>query len=60
MNTTAQARRLSIASTLQEKLEEILLNAEREDSLDYFKIELTNHNGNIQVDYKFRERFKVY
>lgn len=50
----------TISEKLQEKIEEILLHAEREDSLDYFKIEISNHNGSVQVDYSFRERVKVY
>lgn len=55
------SNRLStISEKLQEKIEEILQHAEREDSLDYFKIEVSNHNGNLQVDYSFRERVKVY
>lgn len=49
---------------LQEKIEqavgEILNQATNEESVDYFKIEITNHNGKLQFDYKFREIVKVY
>ncbi len=34
--------------------------AEREDKLDHVNIELSNHNGNVQLDYKLKARKKAY
>ncbi len=45
---------------LSEQLKQVLDVAFEEDSLDYFKIEISNHNGSIQLDYQFRDRTKVY
>lgn len=41
-------------------VEKVLEKALKEDSLDYFQIEVSNHNGNLQLDHKFRDRKKVY
>lgn len=34
--------------------------ASKENKLDYMSIEISNHNGNLQMDYKIRDREKVY
>ena len=34
--------------------------AERENKLDYINIEISNHQGNLQMDYRLRDRKKVY
>ncbi len=38
----------------------VLECAEKEDKLDHINIELSNHNGNLQMDYRIRDRKKVY
>ncbi|HHW03391.1 MAG TPA: hypothetical protein GXX35_11405 [Thermoanaerobacterales bacterium] len=38
----------------------VLNKAEKEDKLDYINIEITNHNGNLQMDYTIRDRGKAY
>lgn len=45
---------------LQKLMEDVLDQAEREKSLDHFKIEISNHKDVIQLDYQFRERLKGY
>lgn len=45
---------------LTQQIKQVLDSACEENSLDYFKIEISNHNGSVQVDYQLRERTKVY
>lgn len=41
-------------------LDDVLNRAELEGKIDYFKLEVNNHNGNLQMDILFREREKAY
>lgn len=34
--------------------------ADEDDKLDYFNIEINNHNGTLQMDISMRYREKVY
>lgn len=34
--------------------------AEKAGSLDHMQIEISNHQGNLQMDYRLRDRKKVY
>lgn len=49
---------------IQEKihvyLEDAMETLAEKDGLDYFNIEISNHNGNLQFDYKTRVREKAY
>lgn len=45
---------------LTEQIKQVLDSACEENSLDHFKIEISNHNGSVQLDYQLRERTKVY
>lgn len=38
----------------------VLSTAEKEDKLDYINIQISNHNGNLQMDYTLRSREKAY
>jgi hypothetical protein len=38
----------------------VLAEAEKEGTIDYFKFEVQNHNGTLQMDIQFRNREKVY
>ena len=38
----------------------VIDQAEKEDKLDFFNIEINNHMGNLQKDYTLRDRKKVY
>ena len=41
-------------------IDEILNVAKNTDSLDYFNIEVSNHEGKLSVDYTLKNRKKVY
>lgn len=41
-------------------IDEILDVAESMSSLDYFNIEISNHRGKLNVEYKLKNRKKVY
>ena len=41
-------------------VENVLGLAEKEEKLEHFIIEISNCNGNLQMDYKLRDRKKVY
>lgn len=34
--------------------------ADEDEKLDFFQIEISNHQGNLQMDYSLRDRKKVY
>lgn len=55
-----EEKRAIVLEILQEKLDALLFEIEQKDSLDYFKIEIVNHNGNLQLDYILRDRVKAY
>lgn len=38
----------------------VIDKADEDEKLDYFNIEISNHNGNLQMDYSLRDRKKVY
>lgn len=38
----------------------VIDKADSDDKLDYFNIEISNHQGNLQMDYSLRDREKVY
>jgi hypothetical protein len=41
-------------------IENILNLADKEGKLDHFTIEVSNCDGKVQMDYKLRDRKKVY
>lgn len=41
-------------------IENVLTLADREGKLDYINIEISNHEGKLQMDYRLRDRKKVY
>lgn len=50
----------SIKSRINEYIDEVLKNADESESLDYFKIDITNHNGTLQLEHQYRKREKAY
>lgn len=38
----------------------VIDKAAEDNKIDYFHIEISNHNGSLQMDYKLRDRKKVY
>lgn len=49
-----------IKKQINEFVENVIDRADEEERLDYFNIEISNHNGNLQMDYSLRDRKKVY
>lgn len=45
---------------INEFTDTVIDKADMEDKLDYFCIEISNHLGNLQMDYSLRDREKVY
>ncbi|AOY76790.1 hypothetical protein [Clostridium formicaceticum] len=45
---------------ISEFVKSVLSMAETEGKLDHINIEISNHNGNLQMDYTLRDRKKAY
>lgn len=41
-------------------IDAVLDVATKENKLDYIEIEISNHQGTLQMDYKLRDRKKAY
>ena len=41
-------------------LDNVLKLADKEGKLDHVEIEISNHQGNLQMNYRFKDRKKVY
>lgn len=41
-------------------IDAVLDVAEKEGKLDYIQIEISNHQGTLQMDYRLRDRKKAY
>lgn len=54
------SKQLLIKQKISTYLDEVLHRAEQEGKIDYFKLEVNNHNGTLQMDILFREREKAY
>lgn len=57
---THMTKRKLISDKINIYLEEILKEAEKDGNIDYFKFEVQNHNGTLQMDIQFRNREKAY
>lgn len=49
-----------LKAKINEFIDVTIDKADAEDKLDFVYIEISNHNGNLQMDYKLRDRKKVY
>ncbi len=49
-----------IKEQLMRSINTIIDTADQRDSLDYFNIEISNHEGKISIEYKLKSRRKVY
>lgn len=56
----AQAKKSCLRNQMIDFIDAVLDVAEKEDKLDYIEIEISNHQGNLQMDYKLRDRKKAY
>ena len=50
----------NLEKDIQEFVRKVLAKAEKEATLDHFSIEISNHNGNLQMDHTLRERKRSY
>ena len=49
-----------IKKYLNQYIDNFLKEASKKNNLDFFKIEINNHNGTLQIDHQFRSRDKIY
>lgn len=56
----AQTKKSCLRNQMISFIDAVLNVAEKEGKLDYIEIEMSNHMGNLQMDYKLRDRKKVY
>lgn len=63
METTkkyAETKKQSLKNEIERYIDEIVDAAEKMNSLDYFNIEISNHEGKLNVEYVLKNRKKVY
>jgi len=56
----AQTKKSCLRNQMISFIDAVLDVAEKEGKLDYIGIEISNHQGNVQMDYKLRDRKKAY
>lgn len=56
----AQTKKSCLRNQMINFIDAVLSVAEKEGKLDYVEIEMSNHNGNLQMDYKLKDRKKAY
>jgi len=56
----AKTKKQSLKNEIRQYIDEIVDTAEKMNSLDYFNIEISNHEGKLNVEYKLKNRKKVY
>lgn len=45
---------------INEFINTVIDKANEDKKIDHFQIEISNHQGNLQLDYSLRDRKKVY
>ncbi|MCF6466369.1 hypothetical protein [Clostridium sp. Cult2] len=55
-----KTKKSSLKNEIERYIDEIVDTAEKMNSLDYFNIEISNHEGKLNVEYKLKNRKKVY
>lgn len=56
----SKSKRINLKNQMISFIDAVLIAAEKENKLDYIDIEISNHQGNLQMDYRLRDRKKVY
>lgn len=56
----ARSKKQSLKNEIERYIDEIVDAAENMNSLDYFNIEISNHEGKLNVEYKLKNRKRVY
>lgn len=59
-NKIEYEKRQMLQNQMLSFLESVLLDAQRQDKLDHINIEISNHNGNLQMNYTLKDRKKAY
>ena len=54
------AKKQCLKNEIIKNIETIIDTAEKRDSLDFFNIEISNHQGKLNIEYKLKNRKKVY
>ena len=49
-----------LKAKIEEFINVVIDKAAEEGKIDFFNIEISNHQGNLQMDYSLRGREKVY
>lgn len=55
-----EMKKNSLKKQMVSFIDVVLDVAAKEGKLDYIEIEISNHQGNLQMDYRLRDRKKVY
>ncbi len=55
-----QSKKQCLRNEIIKNIEIIIDTAEKRDSLDFFNIEISNHQGKLNIEYKLKNRKKVY
>ena len=55
-----QTKKSCLRNQMISFIDAVLDVAEKEGKLDYIQIEVSNHQGTLQMDYKLRDRKKAY
>ena len=55
-----QSKKQCLRNEIIKNIETIIDTAEKRDSLDFFNIEISNHQGKLNIEYKLKNRKKVY
>lgn len=56
----AKSKTQNLKNEIGRYIDEIIDTAEKMNSLDFFNIEISNHEGKLNVEYKLKNRKKVY
>lgn len=56
----AKSKKQSIKNQIVERVDELIEVLDKANSLDYFTIEIKNHEGSLNVDCTLKNRKKVY
>lgn len=49
-----------LKAKINEFINIVVEKADQEGKIDYFNIEISNHQGNLQMEYSLKDRKKVY
>lgn len=54
------SKKEQLKTRINEFIDVAVEHADKQGKLDFINIEISNHNGNLQMDYTLRDRKKVY